>query len=219
MTFHRVATARRARSQPCVGHASGQNGYSLTAHTVQASTCQHTSRAGPSPRRAQPRDGTAPRPRAGSPAPAHPCAAPAAPTARVASWRARATRPAPPRTRAPAASARLRRRPLHARRRSALHAPAPAVRPGCHTHAAAGRPGSGAGACRAKSSRRVRASGAESWADFQKMMVLQPRTAGSTSQPSRVNSNCTKERFSSTSQVPATSAVSGAPDGFGSDTN
>ena len=61
MTFHRVATARRARSQPCVGHASGQNGYSLTAHTVQASTCQHTSRAGPSPRRAQPRDGTAPR--------------------------------------------------------------------------------------------------------------------------------------------------------------
>ena len=81
---------------------------------------------------------------------AHPCAAPAAPTARVASWRARATRPAPPRTRAPAASARLRRRPLHARRRSALHAPAPAVRPGCHTHAAAGRPGSGAGACRPK---------------------------------------------------------------------
>ena len=80
-------------------------------------------------------------------APAHPCAAPAAPTARVASWRARATRPAPPRTRAPACSARLRRRPLHARRRSALHAPAPAVRPGCHTHAAAGRPGSGAGAC------------------------------------------------------------------------
>ena len=184
MTFFSVATARRARSQPCVGHTAGQNGYSLTTRTVQTCTCRHTSRAGPSPRHAQPRDGTAPRPRHGSPA--RPCAAPAAPTARVASWQ-------PGRAAGAAAHARC-----GGQRRQHLAPPAARSSPQREAHARARREArlphsrrrraarAGRARARAKSSRRVRETGVESWADFQKMMVLQPRTAGSTSQPSRV---------------------------------